>query len=167
MPHFGVGHSRVTHPFATKSPVSSHRSDRRKVLRSTCMSKARRQRSSCARIKRSKTMPDCGSGGPGLWRIDRYRSCLCYRVFKDLAPWGANSKYARWSGGMSSPCMGSGHLRREAPLVSVRGWGLVVEGLVGSVVVVVVEVRLQGRPLLFDGEGGGLEGVVLVAEGPV
>src|SRR5690554_6033931 len=64
-------------------------------------------------------------------------------------------------------CMGSGHLRREAPLVSVRGWGLVVEGLVGSVVVVVVEVRLQGRPLLFDGEGGGLEGVVLVAEGPV
>ena len=51
--------------------------------------------------------------------------------------------------------------------MSVRGWGLVVEGLVGSVVVVVVEVRLQGRPLLFDGEGGGLEGVVLVAEGPV
>src|SRR5690606_23253080 len=67
----------------------------------------------------------------------------------------------------TSGCMGSGHLRREAPLVSVRGWGLVVEGLVGSVVVVVVEVRLQGRPLLFDGEGGGLEGVVLVAEGPV
>src|SRR5690606_35938882 len=48
-------------------------------------------------------MPDCGSGGPGLWRIDRYRSCLCYRVFKDLAPCGANSKYASCSAGMSSP----------------------------------------------------------------
>src|SRR5690554_5385994 len=92
---------------------------------------------------------------------------LCYRVFKDLAPWGANTKYVTPPRGLSTPCRGSGHLRLEAPLVSVRGWGLVVEGLVGSVVVVVVEVRLQGRPLLFDGEGGGLEGVVLVAEGPV
>src|SRR5690606_30912422 len=76
-------------------------------------------------------------------------------------------KYTPNGQACTSACMGSGHLRREAPLVSVRGWGLVVEGLVGSVVVVVVEVRLQGRPLLFDGEGGGLEGVVLVADGPV
>src|SRR5690606_23445927 len=44
-----------------------------------------------------------GSGGPGLWRIDRYRSCLCCRVFKDLAPWGANTKYATLPRPMSSP----------------------------------------------------------------
>src|SRR5690606_21463493 len=41
-------------------------------------------------------------------------------------------KYTPNGQACTSACMGSGHLRREAPLVSVRGWGLVVEGLVGS-----------------------------------